>query len=522
MGEAGPERVARDQGNQPREPQVHPPTAAPSRKSTLRGMSFAEGEKALAPIQLKPERSSRIVPSPTPDACHADGPESGGLLPDSRPSQQDDSNKPIAVERQPEACGAPAQDDEPCEALEAQELEAVMAARAKASSALTALSNATVQALDGCRAAQEDGWFAFLKVCGASPELALEDQEYLDILRGRSGVQGQRAPALVQSPVVRTSVVSGANRGVKIGLEALGRRAGLGAARTLLKVLTSGLGGFVVGVAGSLAFNAIIALLGPDPKELAEVAGAAKAMTAAQAAQARIRGIDARSKADWASHHTALTTEINQAFDVDALGALTYWLGQLQAQLPRPIDSQQLKMDLMERWTLQHSGSTSSAGGGTNTEAWENAAQELDEERTAGDQPQGSRRTNSAWQRRDGEIQKRDLWTDQVRLHLNLAGLDPEPLIKAGRERNRGTEPEYTYARVASQTRLVAMFRQHHLQQYVRGDSVGIGNRAVDLQLIVRVTLCGWHTSGTTADRLNYQLTNTAGQQLHDWSQPIE
>jgi hypothetical protein len=307
----------------------------------------------------------------------------------------------------------------------------VFRAKSNASAALVSLTQEAWVSLDSLREAQGTAWDEVMTIIAPSPEMVLNESEYHSFMQDMAGVKGQGAiarDALVA--VTEAGVSDGANRLIGHTLTAMGRGKSLGAA--FARELSIGLGGFVVGIAGGVALAALMALLSKSKaREVADVSRAA--VKAAQAARAAVEGSAGQARGRWLEKITSLDSEIQASGDVAALDALTSWIGHLKTQLPKNIEPKVLKHHLLELWTLQHAGDEESANQTTNEESWKDAATALDEE----DGPQAVAR-GSKWKRDDGDIQKPDLFRDQLTLAMGRAGLDTSPLFAAveqGRKR---------------------------------------------------------------------------------------
>lgn len=307
----------------------------------------------------------------------------------------------------------------------------VFRAKSTASAALVSLTQAAWVSLDSLREAQGTAWDEVMTIIAPSPEMVLNESKYHSFMQDMAGVKGQGAiarDALVA--VTEAGVSDGANRLIGQTLTAMGRGKSLGAA--FARELSIGLGGFVVGIAGGIALAGLMALLSKSKaREVADVSRAA--VKAAQAARAAVEGSAGQARDRWLDKITSLDSEIQASGDVAALDGLTRWIGHLKTQLPKKIEPEVLKHHLLELWALQHAGDEASANQTTNEESWKDAATALDSEGGTHAAARGSK-----WKRDDGDIQKPDLFRDQLTLAMGRAGLDTSLLFAAveqGRKR---------------------------------------------------------------------------------------
>lgn len=377
--------------------------------SDARGLPFGEGEKLFTPRE-----------GPTGPA-HPLKPSASGATVDGSGQRQDvpSDDGPFATQDGSTVSGKDANEVETMEPCERPpDYAAVDSARTLANATLRRLGELTERRINEDGNAQSRAWLSAMRLIGHTPEFVLDQTNYIRLIgAGRDQGDSFIGAALSTSADAATGkVVEGA-----IGLAAT-RPSKVGA---VARVVAGGIGGFLVGVAGSLVFQAVLSVFQKSEDE--KVADVTKrvALSCAKAEMA-VRSGTTRALAAWTERQSKLAALVEGCIYPSQLEEVTRELMALEASVPDvSIDEGALTHQILEAWTLQRAGDPESANHRTNPVLWEEAATELDNESPKRRQARGGQ-----WiPREDGRIQNQDLYRRQLLLHLARAGLDEKVLI---------------------------------------------------------------------------------------------
>lgn len=312
----------------------------------------------------------------------------------------------------------PNMDEGPCE--QPPDPTLVDAARTQAFVALGRLNAATIQAIQADTVAQAAAWRRAMKRMAGNPEISLDKEEYKDWV----GV-GRPPDGSFMGDVASTSLGSGFSLAVEKGISRAAKSASkLG---SLAKVVSGGVGGFLVGVVGSLVFDAIMALFEEseaerDAKTTEDASDATSVAHQAVLAQSTV------AQNRWLALHEEIASNIANSFYPQQLVELRSEIEALEATVPKkPVDSDALALKLLERWTLQHARDPETPAGITNEFAWNAAAEELDAEA-----PKDRAARGGQWRKRkDGRIRAKEMFREQLRIQMGRIGLPAEGIIAA-------------------------------------------------------------------------------------------
>lgn len=384
----------------------------PSKKDG-KGLGFAQGDKLFTPREGPPVEGYPLkvqtsnddrTRSGTADLAVSEG-DGPYAAPEGRTVSGREANQPSV-------------DEGPCE--QPPDPAMVDVARTKAFLALGRLNAATIRAIQADTAAQAAAWRRAMKRMAGNPEISLDKEEYKDWV----GV-GKPADGSFIGDVASTSLGSGFSLAVEKGIS----RAAKGASKlgSLAKIVSGGVGGFLVGVVGSLVFDAIMALFEESEAEK-EAKTTEEASDATSVAHQAVLAQSAVAENRWLDLHKEIESNIANSFYPQQLVELTAEIQALEATIPKaPVDSDVLALKLLERWTLQHARDPESPDSGTNEVAWNEAAKELDAEA-----PQDRAARGSQWRKRqDGRIRAKEMFREQLRIQMGRIGLPAEGVIAA-------------------------------------------------------------------------------------------
>ena len=369
-------------------------------KQDAKGLSFEEGEKLFAiPGGAKPEGSRPRTPAGDGGAGYttADGRTMG----------------PAPGEGELEGeCVPPG----------VEQMMALDAARTRAGKALGSLNAKAVRAINQAGDAQSAAWRQVMTHAASNPEMALGKGEYLSFLERLGGRSGGDGGGAFLGKVAAASADAGVGKVVEGGLKLAGK--GVSKLATVARVLAGGVGGFIVGIAGSLIFEAILDLFSEDDarKEADAIALGSKM---SGAAEERVRAATGVAVEQWLERYQSVETEIgacNCAFQLDEIITA---MELAEREIPPGLNGDKLGFTLLEMWTLQNASDPGEGSDATNSVLWERAAKTLDKENKG----QRTERGGSWVKRKEGEIQKPDLYRDQLALYMARAGLELGPLV---------------------------------------------------------------------------------------------